>query len=206
MLAEIFHRVVAYPKVYDVVQNLAGTAELDRRVGATVGALPGRPVILDVGGGTGLPTSLWPVGAMYLCVDIDQVKLAGFRRKHSMGVPICGDGTRLPIRSGSIELVVCKNVSHHLSDHDLPGLFRECARVLRAGGRMLFIDAVHAPERWRSRVLWHYDRGSHPRAVEALRQAMAAEFQITQWDVFAIHHRYLFGVGTPIRGRATDAD
>jgi SAM-dependent methyltransferase len=202
MLAEILHRVVAHPKVYDVVQNLAGTAELDRRLGATLGTLPGRPVILDVGGGTGLPASLWPAGAMYICVDIDPVKLAGFRRKQRLGTAVCGDGTRLPVRSGSVDLVVCKNVSHHLGDRDLHRLFRECARVLKSGGRMLFIDAVYAPERWRSRLLWRYDRGSHPRTAEALRQAMANEFQITQWEVFAIVHQYLFTAGTRVPAMA----
>ena len=200
MLAEIIHRVVAYPKVYDLVQTLAGTAALDRRVGGTLTTVPARSVILDVGGGTGLPTSLWPAGATYICVDIDRVKLTGFRRKHSTGSPVRGDGTRLPIRSGSIDLLVCKNVSHHLGDGQLPGLFRECARVLRTGGRMLFIDAVQAPERWRSRLLWRYDRGSHPRTVEALRQAMAVELQITHSEVFTIHHRYLFSEGTRAPG------
>ncbi len=200
MLVEILHRVVAYPIVYDVVQSLAGTAELDRRVGATLTTLPARTVILDVGGGTGLPTSLWPVGAMYVCVDIDPVKLTAFRRKHRSGTPVCGDATRLPIRSGSIDLLVCKNVSHHLGDGELPGLFRECARVLTAGGRMLFLDAVQAPERWRSRLLWRYDRGSHPRTVEALREAMAVELQITRSEVFTIHHRYLLSEGTRVPG------
>jgi SAM-dependent methyltransferase len=198
MLAEVLHRVVAHPAVYDAVQNLAGTAELDRRVGAILGALPAKPLILDVGGGTGLPPALWPAAATYLCLDIDPLKLAGFRRKHRPGTPICGDATRLPIRSGRLDLVVCKNVSHHLSDHDVPGLFRESARVLKAGGRMLFIDAVEAPERWRSRVLWRYDRGSHPRTIEALQKSMAAEFQITHWEVLTIQHRFVLGAGTPV--------
>jgi len=200
MLAEIIHRVVAYPKVYDAVQSLAGTAELDRRVGATLTTLPARTVILDVGGGTGLPSALWPVGAMYICVDIDPVKLTAFRAKHRAGTPVHGDATRLPIRSGSIDLLVCKNVSHHLGDGELPGLFGECARVLRAGGRMVFIDAVQAPERWRSRLLWRYDRGSHPRTVDVLREAMAAKLQITRSEVFTIHHRYLFSEGMRASG------
>ena len=200
MLAEILHRVVAHPAVYDAVQNLAGTAELDRRVGATLGALPQRPRILDVGGGTGLPAALWPDGAFYVCLDIDPIKLAGFRRKRRPGTPVCGDATRLPLRSGSLDLVVCKNVSHHLSDNDVAGLFRECARVLKTGGRMLFMDAVRTPDRWRNRLLWRYDRGSHPRSIEALRHAMAAEFQITHWEVLTTQHRFVLGAGTPNPG------
>lgn len=94
-------------------------------------------------------------------------------------------------------MVVCKNVTHHLSDEQLQPLFRESARVLKPDGRMIFIDAVQAPERWRSRMLWRYDRGSHPRGEETLRKAMAGEFDIAHWEVFAIYHRYVLGVGTP---------
>lgn len=196
MLTEILHRVVANPVVYDTVQAIAGTSsELDRRLAAHVGDLRARPIILDVGGGSGLPSSLWPADATYLCLDIDPVKLAGFRRKGRPGVAVLGDGTHLPFLSGSVDLVVCKNVTHHLSDAQLPELFRETARVLKPGRRILYMDAVQAPDRWRSRFLWRYDRGSHPRSIETLQQTMAKEFNLAHWEVFATHHRYVFGVG-----------
>ena len=63
---------------------------------------------------------------------------------------------------------------------------------------MLFIDAVFAPERWRSRLLWRYDRGSHPRSGGVLRGGMAAEFQVTDWQELTIQHRYVLGAGTPL--------
>jgi ubiquinone/menaquinone biosynthesis C-methylase UbiE len=197
MLTDLLHRVVANPTVYDLVQFMAGSAELDRRLAANLGELAPRPTILDVGGGTGLPPSLWPVGATYVCLDIDPIKLAGFQRKDRPGAALRGDATRLPLDTKSVDLVVCKDVSHHLTDAQLPALFRESARVLKPGGRMLFIDAVNAPERWRSRVLWRYDRGAHPRTIEMLKQAMASEFEVTRWEVFATLHRYVFGAGTP---------
>jgi SAM-dependent methyltransferase len=198
MLTELLHRVVANPTVYDTVQTLARSGtELDRRLAAHVGELARHAFILDVGGGAGLPPSLWPAAVTYVCLDIDPVKLAGFRRKGRPGAALQADATRLPIRTGSLDLVVCKNVTHHLSDAQLPMLFRESARVLKPGCRMLFIDAVHAPERLRSRLLWRYDRGSHPRAVATLHQAMAREFKLVHWEVFVTHHRYVFGVGLP---------
>jgi SAM-dependent methyltransferase len=199
MLTEFLHRVVANPIVYDTVQVLAGSAELDRRLATNLGEMPARPNILDVGGGTGMPPWLWPAGATYICLDIDPVKLAGFLRKDRPGVALLGDATRLPVRSRSLDLVVCKNVTHHLSDEQLPLVFRESARVLKPGARMLFIDPVQAPERWRSRLLWRYDRGSHPRYVDTLRQSMAGAFDIALWEIFTIHHRYVFGVGTPLQ-------
>jgi SAM-dependent methyltransferase len=198
MLTDLLHRVVANPTVYDTVQVLAGSADLDRRLAANLGEIAARPIILDVGGGTGLPPSLWPAGTTYLCLDIDPVKLAGFLRKGRPGVALRGDATHLPLRTGSLDLVVCKNVTHHLSDEQLPRMFKESARVLKPSGRMLFIDAVKAPERWRSRVLWRYDRGAHPRLVDTLRQAMASEFGIAHWEVFDNFHRYAFGLGIPL--------
>jgi ubiquinone/menaquinone biosynthesis C-methylase UbiE len=190
---------VANPLVYDTVQVMAGSAELNRRLAANLGMMPESPVILDVGGGTGLPPSLWPTGSRYLCLDIDPVKLAGFQRKRRGGAALQGDATHLPLAARSVDAVICKDVTHHLSDSQLAPLFRESARVLKSGGRMLFIDAVDAPERWRSRFLWRYDRGSHPRLVETLLQAMASEFEILLWEVFVVHHRYAFGVGVPLQ-------
>src|SRR5260370_36935500 len=54
MLVEILHRVVAYPIVYDVVQSLAGTSELDRRGGVTLSTLTERAGSRDGGGRTGV--------------------------------------------------------------------------------------------------------------------------------------------------------
>ena len=197
MLTDILHRV--NPTIYDTVQLVVGVSpHLDRRLAANLGETPARPTILDVGGGTGLPPSLWPAGATYVCMDIDPVKLAGFRRKDRPGVALRGDATHLPVRTGSVDVVVCKNVTHHLRDAQVPPLFQESARVLKPGGRMLFIDAVRAPERWRSRALWRFDRGAHPRLVATLRQSMAARFDIAHWEVFAYYHRYVFGVGVPL--------
>jgi len=199
MLTDLLHRFVANPAIYDTIQVVVGGADLDRRLAGNLGEMAERPTILDVGGGTGLPPSMWPVGVRYLCLDIDPVKLAGFRRKGRPGVALRGDATHLPLRTRSVDVVVCKNVSHHLSDAQLPPLFRESARVLKPRGRMLFIDAVQAPERWRSRVMWRYDRGAHPRTVETLQQTMAAEFDIAHSEVFTNQHRYFLGVGIPLQ-------
>ena len=196
MLTELLHRAASRAVVYDAIQLVAGAAPLlDKRLAENLGHLPSRPTILDVGGGTGLPPSLWPEGTTYVCLDIDSLKLAGFVGKKRPGSPVQADATRLPLQGETVDLVVCKNVSHHLTDEQLPRLFGESARVLKRGGRMLFIDAVLAPERFRSRLLWRYDRGSHPRTSEVLKEAMAKELEIQKWDDFAHHFRYVFLAG-----------
>jgi ubiquinone/menaquinone biosynthesis C-methylase UbiE len=197
VLTDLLHRVVANPTVYDTVQFLAGSAELNGRLEANLGKMPPQPIILDVGGGTGSPPSMLPAGSVYFCLDVDPVKLAGFQRKKRGGTALRGDATHLPFRAQSLDAVICKNVTHHLTDTQVVSLFRESARVLKPDGRMLYIDSVSAPERWRSRLLWRYDRGSHPRTIDMLRQAMGAKFEIVHWEVFVTHHRYVFGVGIP---------
>ena len=196
VLTELLHRAASRAVVYDAIQLVAGAAPLlEKRLAENLGHLPSRPTILDVGGGTGLPPSLWPEGTTYVCLDIDSLKLAGFVGKKRPGSPVQADATRLPLHGETVDLVVCKNVSHHLTDEQLPRLFGESARVLKRGGRMLFIDAVLAPERFRSRLLWRYDRGSHPRTSEVLKEAMAKELEIHNRDDFAHHFRYVFLAG-----------
>ncbi|HKW72609.1 MAG TPA: class I SAM-dependent methyltransferase [Candidatus Dormibacteraeota bacterium] len=196
MLTDVLHRVAARPRVYDALQAVAGVAEVNRRVARRLAELPPVERLVDIGGGTGLAPELWPVGAAYICLDNDPLKLKGFRAKHSSGTPLIGDATRVPLLSHSIDLVVCKAVSHHIDDRALPLLFSESARLLRHGGRLVFLDAILDPDRLRSRVLWRYDRGSYARPAEVIRSAMAAEFEIEHWEEFAIHHRYVLAVGS----------
>ena len=47
----------------DTIQTLVGAPALDRRLAANLGELAARPMILDVGGGTGLRPALWPLAA-----------------------------------------------------------------------------------------------------------------------------------------------
>jgi demethylmenaquinone methyltransferase/2-methoxy-6-polyprenyl-1,4-benzoquinol methylase len=196
LLTGALHRIAAQPAIYDAIQVLAGSGVVNRRLAERLRELSPPNRLLDLGGGTGLALELVPAGATYVSVDLDPLKLEGFRRKHLHGVGIAGDATRLPFGDGTFDLVICKMVSHHLTDKLLPLLFQESARVLRPGAHLVFVDAVLDPGRVRSRLLWRYDRGSHPRAAATLREAMSRHFGIAHWDEFAIHHRYVLGVGS----------
>jgi SAM-dependent methyltransferase len=195
MLTEILHRLAAQPRIYDLIQSAAGVAEINRRLAARLAELPRPERILDVGGGTGLAAELWPAGATYVCLDLDPLKLDHFRRKHPDKVALLADATRLPLASRSLDLVLCKLVSHHLGDPLLAMLLSESGRVLRRGGHFVFVDPLWDPARWRGRLLWRYDRGSFPRSELTLHKAVSAHFAINRWDVFAIHHRYVICVG-----------
>ena len=197
LVGRLLHAVASQPAVYDQIQLLAGSASVHGHLRRhLMGHGPGGWLV-DVGGGTGLPVDLRPDGSQYLCLDLDPVKLRGFLRKDPSGLAVRADGGRLPIQSRSVDLVLCKSVSHHLNTKVLVGLFAECARILKPNGRFLFVDAIWAPKRWRGRMLWRYDRGSYHRNEETLRQLLVADFVVSDWEHFAVHHEYALAVASP---------
>jgi ubiquinone/menaquinone biosynthesis C-methylase UbiE len=83
-----------------------------------------------------------------------------------------GDGTRLPLQSKSFDLVIALSVIEHTSDPAL--CLAECRRVLRSGGRMLFL--IPRKLAWADKVFQFLTgvdpeadfRGGRARAQEAI--------------------------------------
>jgi len=197
MLTRILHAIVAQPKVYDLVQFLAGASAMRRRMAARIAQLPAPQRIVDVGGGTGAGKEVIPPGCHYVCLDIDPQKIAGFVAKNPGELAIVADATRMPLPDASLDAVIFMFVAHHLTDDLLDDFVREAARVLRPTGSLVFADPLWAPRRWPGRILWRYDRGSHPRTPDRLREALSKHFDIRHWDRFAVWHAYVLAVATP---------
>lgn len=196
MLVELAQRAASVGWVYDLSQNLAGAHLVRRRLRrhlATVCKSPHR--ILDIGGGTGTLQALAPFGCRYFCLDIETPKLQRYVQVNPSPNPLLADATRMPVRTGSIDLVTWVFVAHHLTDEMLAAALDETGRVLKDGGRILFLDPVFSARRWPGRLLWKLDRGSHPRSEEDLRSVLHSRFQMEQWARFTIFHRYLLGIG-----------
>jgi SAM-dependent methyltransferase len=194
MIRDLLHRVVSHPGVYDRVQELAGVREIQRRVAPFLALAEG--TVLDVGGGTGNFRELTPRAARYVLIDLDTEKVAGFTRKYPDGTALVGDGTSLCLGNASVDTALCVAVSHHLDDGQLHALFAEAARV--AVNRVVFVDAVRT-DRPVSRLLWRYDRGSHPRDAAVLEDAMRSRFALEHVERFTVYHTYLLMVGAPNR-------
>lgn len=198
-LTALLHRVASHPAAYNRIQRLAGAGAIRRRLEAVIATLGQSGTVLDLGGGTGLYRDLWPVGWRYLCLDNDPEKLRGFFQHHAR----TGDGALLadigavPLDDGSVDVVLCSAVSHHLSDDLFATFVAECARLLRPGGALIFLDAVWRSERVISSLLWRYDRGSAPRTASRLTAALSTAFAIDQATSFAIMHEYLLIAGSP---------
>jgi ubiquinone/menaquinone biosynthesis C-methylase UbiE len=194
MLTAILHRLVAQPRIYDLVQSLVGASVVRRHLEAQIALLPSTRRVLDVGGGTGLLRELLPPDCAYTCLDQDPVKLEGLKRKYPNETVLLADATQIPLESGSVDVVFCSMVSHHIPDELLESLMSESLRVLTDEGRFIFIDAFWKPSRWTGRLLWKFDRGSHPRTEKVLRAALEKHGEIVHWEQFQILHAYVLGM------------
>lgn len=74
LLLKTIHKIVSFPCVYDISQNLIG-AKINRDIlRKELGALTPSGDALDVGGGTGLNRPLIPHNWNYCCLDSDSKK------------------------------------------------------------------------------------------------------------------------------------
>lgn len=193
VLTTVLHRVAANPSAYDFIQRLAGRETNLRRLAPHLDAAGGG-LLLDIGAGTGEGIRAAPPSARYLWLDRDLRKLEGFTAKKRRGLALVADGARIARRTKSVDVALCMAVSNHLPDAELEALLAEVARVCRK--RFVFLDAVATP-RLLSRLLWRYDRGSHPRGEARLREAFARWFEIEREERYTTWHRFLLCSGTP---------
>src|SRR5580693_8640519 len=143
-LLGLLHRAASVGWVYDGIQLLAGASVVRKRLRPYYADCRG--CVLDIGGGTGSVGQLLPAGCIYLCLDNELPKLQRLLEK-ALGIPLLADGTRIPIRSGSVDFVTCNAVSHHLAFDKFEAMLSETARVLKPAGALIFMDAVLKPSR-----------------------------------------------------------
>ncbi len=97
--------------------------------------------IADIGAGTGYCTARLERryrGATVVALDISPAMLAHARRQRSWFSRqrfVCGDAERLPLATGSMDMIV-SNLALQWCDPD--SAFREFVRVLRPGGLLMF--------------------------------------------------------------------
>ncbi len=134
---------------YDLMNRLMtfGLDQSWRKGTVSALGLPAGALVLDLACGTGDLTRLALVSG-YRVVGADLS--AGMLAANGTSVPVVeADGSRLPFGSGTFDGLVCGYALRNFTD--LSATLDECARVLRAGGRLAVLE-VDAPSSrlWRA--------------------------------------------------------
>lgn len=107
----------------------------ERKVDALVGA-GGVRVLMDAGSGRTVPVLRKYLGRVPRLIGVELVEFtdvpAGIETHNA-------DLARLPIADASVDLIMSRSVFEHLTDPE--AVYREFARVLRPGGRVVFLTA-----------------------------------------------------------------
>jgi hypothetical protein len=182
------------PKLYDLVQVVLGMRISQAKLGPFFAEMENARVI-DVGGGTALHGRLLPTSASYLCLDLDIEKL---ERAHMSGArALQCDATQIPLATKSVDYAMCIAFAHHLSDVALTTALREIARVVRR--KLIFLDPLAQDRLSFPWLLWKLDAGSHPRSEQQLLAAISDVFTCDYVESYAIYHRYLMCIASPLK-------
>jgi SAM-dependent methyltransferase len=112
-----------------------------------IGTLHDTEVVFDLGCGDGRTLrGMKKTASASLIMGIDLSFLRASASKAQGFTTLVADGLALPIRSGSVALVVCRNVIEHVADDAF--LLREIARILVNGGVAYLETAIRLPGAW----------------------------------------------------------
>lgn len=159
------HEVV-YSWVADLVESRGG--DLGRA-----------PLVLDAGCGEGYGTAMLAgIGSRALALDYDQWTANHLAARYPDLPAARGNLVALPLRTGSLDVLVSLQTVEHLWDQD--GFVAECARVLRPGG----LAVVSTP----NRLTFPPGNVFHHRELDAdeLRDLLTIAFDDV--EVSGVHH------------------
>jgi len=121
-----------------------------RELAAEAGLAPGQR-LLDIGSGIGGPARMLAQdhGVEVTAVDLTETfcrtaaELSTLVAEAPAPAFVCADATRLPFPDGRFDVVWTQHAAMNIPDK--PGLYGECLRVCRPGGRFLVYDVVEGP-------------------------------------------------------------
>lgn len=195
MKSGLIDQLLANASLYEFVQAATGSRISEARMREFVGPIEPGTRILDAGGGTGIVARVFNSGRDYCCMDIDRARVRVAAERGASAVQ--GDVTAMPIASASIDVVVLRAISHHLTDDGFLRMVAESGRVIKRGGRLVFLDAIWAPSWLPGRLMWRIDQGSHPRTEAQMRAVLERRFELERHVIYSVYHRYLLALARP---------
>lgn len=191
MIRRLTGALLSLPRIYDLSQRIAGSRQLLGRLRQIAHPLctPGATVV-DIGGGTGIYRKACPDNVRHMCFDPDPIMLTQYRAKHPGGIAVRCDGAKIALGDATVDLAFATCVLHHLADEEAVALIRECRRILKPGRHLIFAEPLWAPSNAVGRILWRFDRGSHPRTSQTLKALIEENFSIRAWIEFRPMHDF----------------
>jgi ubiquinone/menaquinone biosynthesis C-methylase UbiE len=167
-----------FAALYDKSLEKTEEAGLREKRHALLAQASGRT--LEIGAGTGLNADHYPAAVTDLVLSEPEAPMARrLRERAGARAEVVEAGAdRLPFEDGAFDTVVSTLVLCTVPDQ--PAALDEIARVLKPGGRLLFLEHVRSDEaglaRWQDRLtpVWKFvGRGCHPNrdTVAALGEA-----------------------------------
>jgi SAM-dependent methyltransferase len=179
------YSAVLGPWAYAQLQRLLGSRNFDRwLVREQLRPKPGQR-ILDIGCGPAEIVAALP-RVQYLGLDLNPKYVEAARRRFgNRGRFLCRDvrEVRFPEHQ-RFDLVLVKEVVHHLDDAGAERLMELAATVLTDSGRLVTVDpALDAAERPLARWLIRHDAGGHIREPAAYRGLAESWFEAIDMNV-----------------------
>jgi ubiquinone/menaquinone biosynthesis C-methylase UbiE len=143
-----------YPRFYDTVLALGERRGMRERRRALLAETSGR--VLEIGAGTGLNLDLYPDAVTELVASEPDDRMRGMLRRRAVdGVAVSDAGAEaLPFEDDSFDFAVSTMVLCTVPDP--MAALAEVHRVLKPGGRLLFIEHIRADSprlaRWQDRL------------------------------------------------------
>lgn len=101
-------------------------------------------VVVEVGAGTGnFLTFFREVASLCIAIDLTESMLLRGLEEHPEIEPVVGDGRRLPMGDGSVDVAATAQALHHIREP--VQVLSEMRRIVRPGRQVLVVDQV-APE------------------------------------------------------------
>lgn len=194
-MLKLLHRIVANPLVYDFSQKLAGEFFSHSLLKKEFAAMKKMESVLDVGGGTGGIRQLIPSDWNYTCLDLDPLKIKGFKKKYPNDYAVLASAVNIPVQDSSYSLCILSAVSHHLDENEFKKSLSEIKRVIKPNGKFLFLEAYLNKKNVFGNLLWAVDRGSFPRQPCKIVSILNKYFEIKTEKRWKILHNYMLIIG-----------
>ena len=185
MLHAVIEKLSDYPRFFLFCRGLleANFTVIRKTIRDHLGSDPGRKV-LDVACGPGAFSDLFPKNA-YTGVDLNP-KYIRFAKENFEGQFSVQDARALDFPEGAFDDVLVYGLLHHLDDDDVNAVLSGMKRVLRPGGKALFIEDI--PTESRLNLIGHLlhwaENGHYIRPADDYRTLLKPFFRFEDEQLF----------------------